>query len=96
MLPIAGCFRGRGPLARRLLSRLVMDEPVERGPERLAGEQAPARRTPAALHEDALSATRLLRERAEDDTAPRVGNGTPTGPVISSTAADDPAAADER
>jgi hypothetical protein len=66
-----------------------MDEPPDRDPDRLAGPQAPARRTPAALHEDALSPARILRQRAETDSAPRVGDGTPTGPVISSTDADE-------
>jgi hypothetical protein len=66
-----------------------MTEPAERDPDRLSGEQAPARRTPAAVHDDALSPARILRQRAREESAPRVGNGTPNGPVISSTGADE-------
>ena len=56
----------------------------EKSPDRLAGDDAPARRTDAAKHEDELSPAKDLRERAASSRSERVGNTTAVGGPITS------------
>ncbi|HXG04308.1 MAG TPA: hypothetical protein VNO23_12950 [Candidatus Binatia bacterium] len=50
----------------------------------LESPDSPARRTPAAQHEDALSPAKVIRDRAEEAPSQRIGNNTVAGnPVVS-------------
>jgi hypothetical protein len=50
----------------------------------LESPESQAHRTPAALHEDALSPARIIRDRSEEGRSQRVGNNTAAGnPVVS-------------
>lgn len=58
-------------------------------PGPLAGENAPAQRSPEARHEDELSPAKGLRDRARQSPGDRIGNSTPTGPITSPPAPDE-------
>jgi hypothetical protein len=50
----------------------------------LEGPDSPARRTPAAQHEDALSPAKVIRDRAEEARSQRIGDNTvAANPVVS-------------
>jgi hypothetical protein len=53
-------------------------------PDRLAGDDSPARASKLAQHEDELSPAKDLRERVAASRSERVGNGTAVaGPITS-------------
>ena len=56
----------------------------EDSPDRLAGDESPARRSEAARHEDDLSPAKDLRERAASSRSEKVGDGTVVGGPITS------------
>jgi len=53
-------------------------------PDRLTGDESPARATKAAQHEDDLSPAKDLRERVATSRSERVGDGTAVGGPITS------------
>ena len=53
-------------------------------PDRLSGDQSPARTSTAAEHEDELSPAKDLRERLATSRSERVGDGTAVGGPITS------------
>jgi hypothetical protein len=57
---------------------------AEDSPDRLTGDQSPARICKAAQHEDDLSPAKDLRERAGSSRSERVGDGTVVGGPITS------------
>jgi hypothetical protein len=60
-------------------------EPVrDDSPDRLAGEDSPARASATARHEDELSPAKDLRERIATSRSERVGNTTPVGGPLTS------------
>ena len=60
-------------------------EPVsDHSPDRLAGDESPARVSEAAQHEDELSPAKDLRERVAASRSERVGNTTAVGGPITS------------
>lgn len=59
-------------------------EPAESSPDRLTGDQSPARQSPAAQHEDDLSPAKDLRERVASSRSEKVGDGTAVGGPITS------------
>jgi hypothetical protein len=60
-------------------------EPVsDESPDRLAGDDSPARASLAAQHEDDLSPAKDLRERIAASRSERVGNTTAVGGPITS------------
>ena len=56
----------------------------EDSPDRLEGDQSPARASSAAHHEDDLSPAKDLRERIAASRSERVGDGTVAGGPITS------------
>jgi hypothetical protein len=61
-----------------------MERESNGSPERLAGDQSPARTTKTAQHEDELSPAKDLRERVATSRSERVGDGTAVGGPITS------------
>jgi hypothetical protein len=60
-------------------------EPVsDQSPDRLAGDESPARVSATAQHEDELSPAKDLRERMAASRSERVGNTTAVGGPITS------------
>jgi hypothetical protein len=57
---------------------------VEESPDRLSGEDSPARASEAARHEDDLSPAKDLRDRAASSRSEKVGDGTVVGGPITS------------
>jgi hypothetical protein len=58
--------------------------PAEESPDRLSGDESPARRSKAAQHEDDLSPAKDLRDRIASSRSERVGDGTVVdGPITS-------------
>ena len=53
-------------------------------PDRLTGDESPARATKAAQHEDDLSPAKELRDRVATSRSERVGDGTAVGGPITS------------
>lgn len=61
--------------------------PTSSSSDRLTGANAPAAKSSAAAHEDALSPTKAMRDSLGASAGERVGDGTPNGPVTSPTTA---------
>ena len=59
---------------------------IDDSPDRLAGDDSPARASQTAQHEDDLSPAKDLRERIATSRSERVGNTTPVGGPITSPA----------
>jgi hypothetical protein len=53
-------------------------------PDRLSGDDSPARASAAAQHEDELSPAKELRDRVATSRSERVGDGTAVGGPITS------------
>jgi hypothetical protein len=62
-------------------------EPIaEDSPDRLTGDESPARASKVAQHEDDLSPAKDLRERVASSRSEKVGDGTVVGGPITSPA----------